>query len=200
MWPWGHLLFGYLVYTVGIRVWNRRGPRDVSTFALAFGTQFPDLIDKPANWYFDIYDGRAIGHSLFVMVPLCLVVYLLARKYERQGLGVAFAVGTLSHLASDALFPVVRGSGLNAPYLFWPLVPAPVYPSDSFTDHFVRLQSKFGSLDAASIPGLIDGGFGLYLAFVFGTIGIWMLDGFPGVGFVWRALVRRRDRFIARTQ
>ena len=63
MWPWDHLAFGYVWYTLASRGWDGRPPSNAAAIALAVGTQFPDLVDKPLAWWLDVLPaGRSLGH------------------------------------------------------------------------------------------------------------------------------------------
>ena len=95
MWPWGHAAIGYLLYTA--YTWRRYDHRKKPpTTLLFFGTQFPDLIDKPLVWTLVLLpSGRSLGHSLLVLV------YTLATRYRNPEWGSAFAIGALSHAVVD---------------------------------------------------------------------------------------------------
>jgi len=196
MWPWGHLLVGYLVYTAGIRLWHRRAPDGAPVVLVAVGTQVPDLIDKPANWYFDIFDGRAMGHSLLTMVPVCVAGYLLARHYERGALGVGLSVGVVTHLVTDAKAGLLAGNITEgAPYLLWPVLPAPTYPSESLFDHIRRLAGSLGAIDLSSVSAILTSELALHVGIFLGLLLIWALDGFPGVRTLY-GIVPRCRRFL----
>ena len=47
MWPWEHLAFGYVLYSLGVRTLRGRTPRGPPVLVLAVATQVPDLLDKP---------------------------------------------------------------------------------------------------------------------------------------------------------
>ncbi|ESP90001.1 metal-dependent hydrolase [Candidatus Halobonum tyrrellensis] len=192
MMPWGHLAVGYLVYTVGSRVWYRRTPSGVGTLVVAFGTQFPDLVDKPLNWWFGVYDGRAVGHSLVTVVPLCVVVALAARRYGRSELAGAFSVGALTHLLGDSYGSLLSGEFGRVGFLLWPFLPAPTYPADSLLYHLERWEGQFRYLSSLSPTDLLTSGFGFQLVLAAVLFGVWALDGFPGVGTLWRLATRRR--------
>jgi len=111
MWPWGHLAVAYLLYTVITHRRFGRPPRAVPAIALAFGSQTPDLIDKPLAWNFGILpDGRTLAHSLFVVALLVPVVLLVADRLEGRAIGVAFLIGYCSHLLADVPPRVLSGS------------------------------------------------------------------------------------------
>jgi membrane-bound metal-dependent hydrolase YbcI (DUF457 family) len=104
MWPPEHVAIAYLLYHACVGVRSDVGVRGVPVLILLFGSLFPDLVDKPLAWYLGaLPTGRTLTHSLLVLVPLSIVVYLLARRHGRDEYGVAFAVGALSHSLIDAL-------------------------------------------------------------------------------------------------
>ncbi|MFB6252114.1 MAG: metal-dependent hydrolase, partial [Halobellus sp.] len=98
MLPWGHLAVGYLLYTFGTHLLQRSAPAGQAVLLLAVGTQLPDLVDKPLNWWLDIFDGRAIGHSMFAAVVISILFFSVMRRYDREDLAVALSVGLVSHL------------------------------------------------------------------------------------------------------
>ena len=100
MWPWGHAAAGYLLYTLWARRRFHRPPAGAATLALAVGTQFPDLVDKPLAWTFGISpSGRAGAHSLLIAIPLLLMLWVGLPDRHRRSLWGAFAAGTI--VASD---------------------------------------------------------------------------------------------------
>lgn len=128
MLPWGHAAVGYLLYTAVVRYREGEGalPSGPPVLALAVGTQFADLVDKPLAWYLNVLpSGRSLGHSLLVAIVLISIVHSIAVRYDRRELSVAFAVGHLSHLAADALYPLLRGEWAELYFLFWPLLDRP---------------------------------------------------------------------------
>jgi hypothetical protein len=128
MWPWGHAAVGYLLYTLYLRAHADVHPTARPTFALLVGTQFPDLVDKPLAWDLALLPGgRAVAHSLLVLVPVCTAVIVLARRAGQGTVGTAFASGALSHTFVDALPSLLRGEFIYATYLFWPVLPYPPF-------------------------------------------------------------------------
>ncbi|MCU4743569.1 metal-dependent hydrolase [Natronoglomus mannanivorans] len=196
--PWGHLAVGYLVYTIGTRVWHRRPPTGEATLVLVFGTQLPDLIDKPLQWYFGLYDGRAIGHSLLVVVPLCLATYLFFRRHDRTDLGVAFAVGVLTHILGDAWRAIYLGDIRGrAPYLLWPIWEPPTYSAQNPGDHLDKWLATVRSINFESPSAFVDTLFSLPVVFSVLFFVLWAVDGFPGVGATRRILARLRNDYVA---
>jgi hypothetical protein len=189
MWPWGHLAVGYLWYVVSVE----RRPEAEQTIpalcALAVGTQFPDLVDKPLAWTFDVLpSGRSLAHSLLTIVALvCLLTYL-GRYARREELAFAFNVGIVTHTISDiepgplaGLLAGDWGQLQWLSYLVWPVVPPAPYPNDS---SFVEVFAAF-TLDP-------------YIIFQFGLFGVgtcaWLATGATGVSALRRAVRRRLGR------
>jgi hypothetical protein len=126
MWPWAHAALGYLWYTLYLRGRNAGVPAGWSVVALGIGTQFPDLVDKPLAWYLSVLPyGRTLAHSLFVAVPVTLLVSWLARRRAHRLVGVAFGVGYLSHLFGDSFHALVTLTWSDLGFLVWPLVAPP---------------------------------------------------------------------------
>ncbi|MFD1514137.1 metal-dependent hydrolase [Halomarina rubra] len=170
MWPWGHAALGYLLYRVVLpsrgRPWP---PSDGTAIALAVGTQFPDLIDKPLAWSFGLIpSGRSLAHSLVLATIVCLLVVTIARRSGQSKPAWAFAFGYYAHLLGDALLPILQLDAEFLSFLAWPLLPPPPYESDSsFLEHILNLSPTPFTL------------FGLLLT-VF-AMGIWIYDGYPGL-------------------
>jgi len=183
--PWGHAAVGYLLYTALCRYRTGEIPESAPVLALAVGTQIADLIDKPLAWYLGVLpSGRSFGHSIFTAIVLIAIVDWLARRYGRRELSVAFAVGHLSHLAADSVYPILNGNFGDLTFLLWPVIPQP--PEETETDQTV-LQVLIDS--TLSPTGIFE-----LLLFVIATV-LWLAHRAPGLwlclGAV-RSLVRRR--------
>ena len=62
MWPWEHLAFGYLLWSLWLRARGRSLPGDWEALVLVFATQLPDLVDKPLAWQLGVLPGgRSLG-------------------------------------------------------------------------------------------------------------------------------------------
>jgi hypothetical protein len=171
MWPWGHLAVGYLAYSLYTHARAHRPPRDWPVGALAVGTQFPDLIDKPLAWTFGVLPtGRSLTHSL-VTALLCIVILrlLVRQRYRhRRALVTAFSLGYLSHLGADALGPLLAGEYASPRFLAWPIVPAIDPATDkSFLTHFLGMEFTPFVLAQLGLVGL--------------ALGLWRRDGVPGI-------------------
>lgn len=188
MWPWGHLAVGYLCYVAWAR--HRRVPQQpLAVVAVAVGSQFPDLVDKPLAWTVAVLpSGRSLAHSLFTAAIVLALVARLGRRYGRRAVSTAFAIGYLTHTLGD-LGPRVIGGLLVADatqlrwttYLVWPLLPAPPYPNDS---------SLVEHLLAFSLDPFVAAQFGLFgLACV-----VWVWTGAPGYREALALLKRSHNR------
>jgi hypothetical protein len=179
MWPWEHLVFGYLAYSGYTRLVNRRTPEGGPVLVLAFMTQFPDLVDKPLAWTFDVLpSGVSLAHSLLFAIPALVLTAVLSRRLGRPELWPAIAIGYGSHLLGDVLYPVLLGLGSAPSYLLWPLVPqAPDAPT-TFLLQFERLLGLFVAF-LGTPRGVVY--LTLEVAVVLGTLVLWHRDGLPGV-------------------
>jgi len=188
MWPWGHLAVAYLVYVVYTRRDPTRRQTAAPLTALAVGSQFPDLIDKPLAWTFGILpSGRSLAHSLFTLFILAVVLHQLAVRYRRTDLSEAFTIGAFAHTLTD-MSPTAVAGLLGGDltqfrwlrFLVWPLQPPPPYANDtSFVEQFASLSAE---------P---------YVLFQFGLFGlavaVWIAHGAPGL----RSVTRRSKAVVA---
>ena len=185
MWPWEHLAVGYLVVALALRLGWHRSPDALTAVAIAVGTQFPDLVDKPLAWQFDVLQsGTSVAHSVFVAVPFALLAVAVAWRFGRPAVGAAFAVGYLLHLPADAMYgALVYGNGFSFETLLWPVVTGPSADYGSFVENFRFYLSRFG--------GVLDSPRGLAIvAFEVTLLGgaflVWVADGLPGVPRIGR--------------
>ncbi|WP_115863631.1 metal-dependent hydrolase [Halorussus litoreus] len=191
MWPWEHLAVGYIGYSLVVRLLARRAPGDAAVVALALGTQFPDLVDKPLAWVLGILpSGYSLGHSLFVAAPLSALVITAAWGLRRTEIGAAFAFGYLSHLPGDVFYSLLVGSDAAYSVVLWPVVPA----GDSGAT--VNLVAKVRELFGRYVAELASGEVGTYLAVELGlfasVVALWVLDGMPPLRAAWSWLVRSK--------
>ena len=169
MWPWGHVAVAYLLYRSSTHARFEAPPAHGPVLVVTVASLFPDLVDKPLAWYGGVLPtGRTLAHSLVFLVPLSILVYLLARRYDRGEYGIAFAIGALSHALVDAA-PALWRPEAEATFLLWPLLPVTPYEtgaptvvgllSDSLTDPYFLLE--FVLLAVALV--------------------LWRRDGYPGL-------------------
>ena len=190
MWPWEHVLVAYVLYSVYSRVWLERAPDDRAVLVVPVAALLPDLIDKPLAWQLTVLPGgRSLAHSLLFAMPLVAVVALLARRLGATDAGLAFGVAYLSHLPADSFYAAVTdGERVDLGYAVWPLGTVDPSPTTGFLDRLVEVLLDFSAL----LTG--PGGWrflalqGSLLAM---AIGLWVVDGTPGLDPVRRFLRRR---------
>lgn len=185
MLPWGHAGVGYVGYHLWLRLRGRLPPSGVAVLALALGTQFPDLIDKPATWVFAVLpSGRTLTHSLLTLGLATAIVGILVIRTKGRNAHAwwAFLGGWLAHLVGDA-YTVLYDPETCVRFLLWPLLPHCVYENDT---------SALGWLAAFEFsPNQLVG---LGVAVV-GAVS-WWSDGRPGLRTVrdWTATRLRGKR------
>ncbi len=190
MWPWEHALFAYVFYSLYLRSRYRTRPEDWPVIALVFGSVFPDLVDKPLAWQFGVFEsGYAATHSVFVAVPLSLLVVAVARRYGKGRTGTAFAIGYLLHLVGDVLPASFSRGRLHLDPILWPFVDPHqtrhAVNGGSFLDVVYGLLSGYlAQLATMEITAVVALQLG---SIVFGTA-LWLLDGRPGLKLVTNAI------------
>ncbi|MFD1600084.1 metal-dependent hydrolase [Halobellus rarus] len=189
MWPWEHVFFAYVLFSLYVHGRHRRRPTDPAVVALAVGAVLPDLIDKPLAWQFGLFEtGYAVAHSVFVVVPVLFGVALLARRRGSETLTVAFTVGYLLHLVGDVLPASLSGRTLDLSPVLWPISNRlPIDAGGTFAEStgtlLVRYLTQLLTLDLTLVVGLQLG------SILFGTA-LWLLDGLPGLA-VFTAPIQR---------
>jgi len=170
MWPWGHAALGYLLYAVYVWLRTHDNPTGRGVIALLFGTQMPDLIDKPLAWYVGVLDyGRSMAHSVLTGGLILLAVVWYLRRRGHRTMATAFAVGYLSHLVGDSYTFVLAGTYEHLAFLVWPLLPIPGADTE-----LEGLFAHLARLDASAVysEGVLLGG-AVFL--------LWLLQGAPGL-------------------
>ena len=159
MLPLGHLAVGYLWYAASAVVSTHRLPAQVALVPLAFGTQFPDLIDKPLAYVGVLTYGRSLAHSMFTFGICTLAVWWIATRLRgrwttnslqdrlRSVTPAAFAIGYASHLFGDSYRFILSGDLWAARFLVYPLFPVPESPSDDIPPwiRLIRIYQEMGS-------------------------------------------------------
>ncbi len=178
MWPWEHLAVGYLLCSACFRLAGRRVDAPAA-LALAVGTQFPDLVDKPLAWSFGVLpSGVSLAHSVLVAPIVALIVALLARRAGHAPVGVAFAVGYLSHLPADLVYPLLVGGPIVPQAFLWPLVVVPSSASGSLLTTVLMFAER-SAVVAAGPRGALY--LGIELLLLSGATALWIADGRPGL-------------------
>lgn len=167
MLPWGHAAFGYILYSVYCR-WNiDHPPIGLTVLTLGFGTQFPDLVDKPLRWIIPLLSyNRSIAHSLITFVIIIVVLWKQTQYQDQRSLVIAFGIGYLSHLIGDSIELVFTQEYTVLGYLFWPVTDVP----ESNTQGFIQF------LFVVKPTPMMLAGFGLTISGIF----LWVYDGLPG--------------------
>ncbi len=189
-------MFAYVFYSLYLRGRYRARPEDWSVVALVFGSVLPDLVDKPLAWQFGLFEsGYAAAHSVFVAVPLSLVVILVAKRHGQSRIGAAFAVGYLLHLVGDVLPASLSRGRLYLDPILWPF--AEPHQTDhvanggSFLDGVRGLLSEYvAQLVTMEVTAVVALQLG---SVMFGTA-LWILDGRPGVKPVTNAIKKALER------
>lgn len=177
MWPWGHAAIGYLLWTTFVRRTDDRVPTGGEVWLLALGTQFPDIVDKPLAWELGVLPaGRSLAHSLLTASLVIGGFYVLMRRRGREPLAFAFGVGYVSHSLADTLSALSTGEYDELTFLLWPVLPAPVYESESLVSNVEEL-----ALSVFVLAELLLVGYALVR---------WRFDGLPGLPRFVRARVR----------
>lgn len=175
MLPWEHLAVGYLWYSAWSHLRHGQRPSGRPVVALAVATQLPDLIDKPLAWEFGVLPGgQTLGHSLVFTLPvLAFVLGAFGRR-----IGGAVAVGYLSHLAGDVVYPVVLGGTPRVSFLLWPFVETAPGESPGVLSETREILG-----DAWQFMSSPDGALYLTaeLALLLAVFSLWLYDGHPGV-------------------
>ncbi len=178
--PWGHAAFGYVLYSLGRRLVTRNPPVGIGFVALLFGTQLPDLVDKPLSWGLHLFpQGYSVAHSVFVAVPVGLLALAVAARIGRLTVGVAFSVGYWSHLLGDILLAIPKRNVSPLDRVLWPVVTLPPY--DHETTLFGRTMEIIGGFfhSLSTTDQFLF--LATYAAPYFLVFLLWLVDGAPGI-------------------
>ena len=191
--PWEHAAVGYISYSLLVHASYRGPPTSPETVVLGFASVFPDLVDKPLAWQFDVFaSGHALAHSVFFALPLVSLLFWLAWLRGRERLGIAFAVGYLLHLPSDVVPSYLLGGELPLHRMFWPLGSGGTGYESGFTGEFLSNINGYIEWIAEQTTGNPDPYFLVLLGVgVFGTA-LWIYDGMP----VGRDVIRVSRRVV----
>lgn len=177
MWPWEHVIVGYVAYSLFRHLFFQQSPTGRETLAVVFASLLPDLIDKPLAWQFGVFEGGyALGHSVFFAVPVSIVVGVLAWRFGAGRAGLAFAVSYLVHLPSDVVSPYFDYGDLAWERILWPVRKSEGEYSQGLIDGFLEFFIPYLYELAAGDPSG-------YLLFQLSLMGcaflLWVYDGMP---------------------
>lgn len=189
MWPWEHLAVGYLAYSLLSRTRTGDPPDGLPALTVAIATQLPDLIDKPLAWTFGIFPGGySVGHSIFVAAGLSALAIAISGRRGRPALGVAFAVGYLSHLPGDLLYLYIVNGYLNPAIVLWPAVPA--VPGSAASGLVARVVVFLQDYATSLTHGRLMWFTLFEVALLIAALVTWLRDGRPGVSDLRRQVAR----------
>lgn len=151
--------------------WLRRGDQSATssascTLPLAFGSQFPDLIDKPLAYWNVVPYGRSLTHSVFTCFLITVLVWVSFRYARdhwdpaswqdrlRVATPAAFGIGYVSHLLGNSYNALLAGRFVDTRFLLYPLYPLPASPADDIPP-WLRLLQIYQDLDTHPQFGLI---------------------------------------------
>jgi vacuolar-type H+-ATPase subunit I/STV1 len=169
MLPPVHLAVGYLCYAAYARWRYDRPPADGTAAAAVLAAAIPELLDKPLYWLGIVPVGRTVGHSLLFALPLIALVWIISHRHGRAVLGVAFAIGYLSHIVTDVPWHLVSGEYHELGFLLWPITHMPEYTGTTTLGVLMGIEVTTLWLEAAI---LVCG------------VALWVFDDMPGTAVV----------------
>lgn len=166
MFPIVHPVVGYLCYAAYTRLREGDPPDGAPALVAVIAATLPDLIDQPL-WLVGVTPvGRTLAHSLLTALPLVCIVLLFTHRRGRLPLGIAFAIGYLSHLAADVPWHVLAGAYDELGFLLWPITHMPAYTG-------TKVLWTVGGIEMTTL--WIE-------AVIFAVgVGVWWSDGRPGL-------------------
>lgn len=181
MWPWEHVAFGYLCYSLYRHARHGLVPGDRLAVAVALGALFPDLVDKPLSWAAGVFpSGYAVGHSIASLAVVAGLAVAL-RHRGRGRLTGAFVVGYGTHLVGDVVYPTLLGEGTALDRVLWPLVTAAPY--EERLGLVARTARYLHRYLAMALSGDIGTALAVQAALLLAVVGLWLYDGTPGLGW-----------------
>ncbi|MDF9748475.1 MULTISPECIES: metal-dependent hydrolase [Natrinema] len=185
MMPWGHLAFGYVLYSLGHRFVTRKPPAGFGVvLAIVVGTQLPDVVDKTLSWGLHLFpQGYSIAHSILVAVPVGLLI-LGVTAFRSRDIGIAFVLAYWSHLVGDAMLAVPKRGVSPGDRLLWPIVTLPPYRGEpTLFGQIERIFSTFFNEMLTTEHFLF---LAIYTVPYLLVFSLWVIDGSPGIAFLWR--------------
>lgn len=154
MMPWSHLFVAVVPVILYVALRHRQLPSALLIVAVATGSQFPDLVDKPLAWGADVLiNGRMFMHSLVFAIPVSTVVILTAITFGNISLGSGFVSGYLLHIAGDFYTAFVGPAQYIPSNMLWPLLPPRPITEPEFVAHpsMIRLSMVDGIVICTTI-------------------------------------------------
>lgn len=179
MWPWTHVAFGYVWYSVLVHLVLRRRPTDVPAILAGVSALLPDLVDKPLAWSIGATTtGYGPAHSVFVGVPLLALAAVGLWRRTRLEMGIALFVGYVSHLLGDIIFQYFDDGRIVTAVVSWPLGPGASESTGGILAHVVHYLRYY-------VHAIVMGEATTYvlvsIAIVVGVFALWIADGTPGL-------------------
>jgi hypothetical protein len=135
--------------------------------------------------------GYALGHSIFVAVPIGLVILAVSRHTDRMPFAIAGVVGYWSHLLADVLDPLRYAAPPAPGRVLWPFVAHTPYEQDlGLGRGLAYLENFLASLQSMDPVTVVV----LYLLIPLGTVILWIYDGGPGLAALVRVVQSHRRR------
>ena len=196
MWPWEHAAIGYVTFSILAHLFRNRPPTGWEAVVIGFASVFPDLIDKPLAWEFGVFpSGYGIAHSVFLMIPLVIVVFFVTMSFGRSNLGIAFGIGYILHPPMDVLPAYVQHGTVPVERLLWPVRTSETSYPDGFSGTFVTyFRGYLSELLSGDPSGYVIAVTGV----VVGCLLLWIYDGMPGVREPAVYLIERGSRSVHR--
>lgn len=196
--PWEHAIIGYITYSLSVHVAYREPPSSLGAGIVVIGSLTPDIVDKPLAWGFDLWgSGYAIGHSLFAAAPVSMLVIVLAWMSDRTRVGIAFAIGYLTHLLGDVMPSYLLEGEVPLDRLLWPLRGRGSGYEDGFRAEFqANLAEYLNWLQGEIASGDPEPYLLLLIATVMFGMLLWMYDGMPVARNIYAALLHVGNRAL----
>lgn len=180
MWPWEHAVFAYVVYSLACRVARTTPETGKAVLVLAVASVMPDLIDKPLAWQWGVFENSfGIGHSVFFAIPMSLLAVGVGFRSGNSRIGIAFAVGYLSHLLGDLIPAYILDGEVPIARILWPIGDAgPPTEHVSLTEGIAAYMDLYlAELHSGDPSGYLL----MQVVFLLVAIGLWIIDRTPGL-------------------
>jgi uncharacterized membrane protein YjgN (DUF898 family) len=178
MWPWEHVVIGYVAYSILSHVHRGRSPDGREAVLVAFAALLPDLVDKPLAWGLGVIgSGYGPAHSLFVAGPFVVALASWWSTVSSPWQGVAFATGYLLHLPGDVFYAYVTSGSVVPSIVLWPVATTGgVGIRDGFLRQTVARLVEFG---VGVFAGDVSTYTWLQLGLLVLAVLLWVCDGAP---------------------